>query len=78
MKEKQSVNGRDVWLSVTPVYPERENPNIIPVEYFTVAYSLEGPEASGDVMKDETGAAKLFESPVAAISYASKQLQTNL
>jgi hypothetical protein len=75
MKEKQCINGKDVWLSVMPYYPERNNPHIIPAEYFTIAYSLKGQEQDNEIVKDEKGQPKLFESPVAAISYASQELQ---
>ena len=79
MIEKQSINGRDVWLKVDPYHVERENRNIIPTEYFTATYYIEESAADssiqGEVVKDEDGETKLFESPVAALSYAVKNLQ---
>jgi hypothetical protein len=78
MKEKQCINGKDVWLSVMPFYPVRENPNVIPAEYFTIAYSLKEHGYDSETIKDENGEPKLFESPVAAINYANKKLQENL
>lgn len=82
MIEQQNINGRDVLLRVEPHYPERENANIIPVEYFTVSYYLElgnsEQENIGEVINDENGSPKLFESPVAALSFARKKLESVL
>lgn len=78
MIEKQTINGKDVWLKVDPYYVERSNPNIIPTEYFTAAYYLEEPTedaANGQQVKDEDGEVRLFESPVAALTYAWKNFQ---
>lgn len=80
MVEKHSVNGKDVWIKVDPYHVQRENPNIIPTEYFTAAYFLQEPandSSVGEVVKEE-GETKLFESPVAALSYARKSLETIL
>ena len=35
MIEKQSIKEKDVWIKVDPFHVQRENPNIIPTEYFT-------------------------------------------
>jgi hypothetical protein len=78
MIEQQNINGRDVLLRVEPLRPERENANIIPREYFTVSYYLEQQrpeESSGEVINDEDGSPKLFESPVAALRFARKKLE---
>ncbi len=78
MIEKQSINGKEVWLKVDPHPVHRANPNIIPTEYFTASYYLQEPtteSANGEVIKDEDGEAKLFESPVAALAYARKRLE---
>jgi hypothetical protein len=78
MIEKQYINQKDVWLKVEPWHIHRDNPHIIPTEYFTVSYYLAEPipgAAKGELMKDEHGEAKLFESPVAAINFASEKLQ---
>jgi hypothetical protein len=79
MIEKQSINGKDVWLKVDPYHVDRENRNIIPTEYFTATYYIEEPAADtsiqGELLTDEEGETKLFESPVAALSYAVKRLQ---
>jgi hypothetical protein len=77
MTEKQHINQKDVWLLVKPLHVKRDNPNIIPTEYFTVSYCLYEPtdENTGEILKDENGESKLFESPVAALSYAAKKLQ---
>lgn len=80
MIEKQTVNGKDVWIKVDPYHVERENPNIIPTEYFTAAYFFQEPAddgASGEIVQEE-GETKLFESPVAALSYARKSLESQL
>jgi hypothetical protein len=77
MIEKQTINGKEVWLKVDPYHVERENPNIIPTEYFTASYFLQEPtsdSASGELVKED-GETKLFESPVAALTYARKQLE---
>ena len=77
MIEKQTINGREVWLRVDPYHVERSNPNIIPTEYFTASWSFQEPvsETGGEVVKDENGELKLFESPVAALTYARKRLE---
>ena len=77
MIEKQSINGRDVWLEVEQQPANRSNPHTIPTEYFTAKYYLEEPPAgSAILLTDEDGQPKLFESPVAALTFASKQLMT--
>lgn len=78
MIEKQSINGKEVWLKVDPFHVKRDNPNIIPTEYFTATYYWSEPipeNTNGEVIKDEDGAPKLFESPVAALSFAQKRLE---
>ena len=79
MTEKQSINNRDVWIQVNPHPVERANPNIIPTEYFTVSYFLHDPSSEdsiGILMKNDEGEVGLFESPVAALSYAGKKLES--
>lgn len=80
MIEKQNINGRDVWLKVDPYHVERENPNIIPTEYFTATYYIEEPvseKVTGVVISDEDESRpRLFESPVAAVSYVLKKLRS--
>ncbi|RYF84104.1 MAG: hypothetical protein EON98_09705 [Chitinophagaceae bacterium] len=77
MIEKQTINGKDVWIRVDPYHVHRDNPNIIPTEYFTASCFLQEPadDQRGDVI-EEDGEVKLFESPVAALSYARKKLET--
>lgn len=78
MIEKQSINGKEVWLRVDPHPVQRENPDIIPKEYFTATYYLQEPVSDaerGESIKDEEGTPKLFESPVAALTYARKRLE---
>ncbi|HUC81164.1 MAG TPA: hypothetical protein VMR70_09625 [Flavisolibacter sp.] len=80
MVEKQSVNGKDVWIRVEPFHVQRENPNIIPTEYFTASYFFNEPtgeDESGEKIMEE-GEAKLFESPVAALSFARKSLEARI
>jgi len=77
MIEKQSINGREVWVEVQQQPANRPNPNTIPTEYFTARYFLEEPgnASEGRWLTDENGEKKLFESPVAALSYATKRLE---
>lgn len=79
MIEKQSINGKEVWLKVDPHPMHRENPNVIPTEYFTASYYLQEPvsdTAQGEGIKDDDGSLKLFESPVAALTFARKRLES--
>ena len=86
MIEKQSINGKDVWIEVEqqPAWIEveqqpanRSDPNVIPTEYFFAKYYLEElPVGSAVILTDEEGKPLLFESPVAALTYASKKLTT--
>jgi hypothetical protein len=81
MIEKQSIKGRDVWVKINPYHMERSNPNIIPTEYFTASYYLDEfnlEHKEGEVINDEDGRIKLFESPVAALSFARKRLESVL
>lgn len=81
MIEKQSINGKDVWLKVDPYPVARANRNIIPTEYFTATYYLQEPvtdASTGEIIKDEDGEPRLFESPVAALSFARKQVEKAL
>lgn len=78
MIERQLINGKEVWLKVDPHPVQRSNPNIIPTEYFTASYYMEEPAAEntrGELIRDEQGAPKLFESPVAALTYARKRIE---
>jgi len=78
MIEKQSIEGREVWLKVDPYRVERANANQIPTEYFTATYYLEEPitdRLNGETIRDEDENPKLFESPVAALSYAWKKIK---
>ena len=77
MIEQQSINDKDVWIKVDPFHVERDNPNIIPTEYFMAYYFFQEPDATdkGETVKDEEGLPKLFESPVAALTYARKKLE---
>jgi hypothetical protein len=81
MIEKQTIQGKEVWLKVDPYHVERSNPNIIPTEYFTASFYLDEPTADtkgGEPVKDEDGEVKLFESPVAALNYARKKAESRL
>lgn len=80
MIEKQTIGGKDIWMKVDAYHMERSNPNIIPTEYFTVSYYKEEPgegSANGQLITDEEGQPKLFESPVAALAHARKKLETS-
>lgn len=77
MIERQSINGKEVWLKVDQHPVERANHNVIPTEYFTASYYLQEPvtnNTTGEMIRDEDGRAKLFTSPVEALSYAWKKL----
>ena len=78
MIEKQSIKEKDVWIKVDPFHVQRENPNIIPTEYFTATFYLQEPvsDSNGETIKDEEGTTKLFESPVAALSYARRKVES--
>ena len=80
MIEKQTVNGKDVWLKVDQYLIELSEPNDNATEYFTASYYLQDPlpDAAGNVIKDENGEPKLFESPVAALAFARKQVERAL
>jgi hypothetical protein len=81
MIEKQSIKGKDVWVRVETYHLERSNPNIIPTEYFTASYYLDEPGSEtnkGEEIHDDEGKIKLFESPVAALSFARKKLESEL
>jgi len=78
MTEHLLIHKKDVWIKVDPWHVKRSNPGIIPTEYFTAVYFLKEPlpdAAHGETIKDEHGEPKLFESPVAALSYTEKKLE---
>lgn len=78
MIEQLTIHEKNVWIKVQPYLVERNNPNIIPTEYFTASYFLEQPAPdapNGELIKDDNGELKLFESPVAALGYAEKMLE---
>jgi hypothetical protein len=76
MIEKQSINGRDVWVEIQQQPANRSNPNIIPTEYFIARYFFEEPgKADGKWLTGDDGEPKLFESPVEALSYASRKIE---
>ncbi len=75
MIEKQNINGKDVWLKVDQF---RVQPDVIPAEYFIAAYHYNEPDENatdGELIKNEDGSPKQFESPVAAVAYAWKKLR---
>ena len=80
MIERKSINGRDVWLKVDPYRVQRDNPNTIPTEYFMSSYFWQEPTtaALGEIISDDDGGPKLFESPVAALSYTRKKLEATI
>lgn len=78
MIEKHAINGKEHWIKIDPHPVDRENPNTIPREYFTVSCYQNDPTGgatSGDRILDQDGKTRLFESPVAAISAARKYLE---
>ncbi len=77
MIEKQTINNKDVWIKIEVINMHRDNPDTIPTEYFTASYYLTEPTGDagdGETIK-ENGEPKLFESPVAALSFAEKELE---
>ena len=81
MIEKQSFNGKDVWIKVDPYRVERANRNIIPTEYFTAGFYFNEPLSDvnvAEIVRDEKGEINLFESPVEALNFARKQLEKKL
>ena len=80
MTEEQIINGRKVWIKVEPYHIQRDNPDIIPTEYFTAAYFLQQPsqDAEDGLVVNDAGKPKLFESPVAALIYIEKKLEKML
>ena len=78
MIEKQSINGKDVWVEVVPHPVQRDNPRTIPIEYFTARYYLQEPATAsnngGELILDKDGNPRLFESPVAALEFASEKM----
>jgi hypothetical protein len=81
MIEKQEINGTAVWIRIDPQPIKRENPHIIPIEYFTATFYNNEPvngHTNGEVITDAYGEPKLFESPVAALTHARKTLENGL
>ena len=75
MIEHHIINGKDVWVEVVEQPAGRENPNTIPTEYFTARYYLsEPPGANAAWFTNEEGEPQKFESPVAALTYATEKL----
>ncbi|WP_315819136.1 hypothetical protein [Paraflavitalea speifideaquila] len=75
MTEKLSINGKEIWVVVEPHLVPRENPHIIPSEYFTAMYYRQEPGdgIAGELFIDGIEP-RLFESPVAALEYAREML----
>jgi hypothetical protein len=77
MIEKQNINGKEVWVEIQQLPVNRSNPHIIPTEYFTARYYIEEPgKGASSIILDEEGEPKRFESPVEALTFASKTLTT--
>ena len=79
MIEKQSINGKDIWIEVEQQPANRINPNTIPTEYFIAKYYLsESLSGSAVIVTDEEGKPVLFESPVEALTFTRKKLTTEI
>lgn len=81
MTEQQIINGKKVWIKVEPYHVHRNDPDIIPTEYFTAFYFLQQPSSDAEdwhQVNDDNGKPKLFESPVAALSFTEKKLEKML
>jgi len=78
MIEKQSINGKEFWIEVEPYHVQRDNPRVIPTEYFTAKYYLQEPASTssiaGELILEKDGQPKLFESPVAALEFATEKM----
>lgn len=75
MLEHHVINGTNVWVEVVEQPANRANPHTIPTEYFTARYYLsEPPEANAEWVLNEEGEPQLFESPVEALTFATKKL----
>ena len=77
MTEQLTINNKTVWITIEPLHVQRDNPNIIPTEYFTSTYFTQQPDngAKGTVITGDNNEPKLFESPVAALSFTEKKLE---
>ncbi|MFL5739084.1 MAG: hypothetical protein ACJ75B_02620 [Flavisolibacter sp.] len=80
MVEKQTIRGKTVWFQIDACPADRENPRTIPTEYFTASYFFEEPAGNngGEMIRNESGETKLFESPVEALTYARKKVESSL
>jgi hypothetical protein len=79
MIEHQKINGKDVWIEVIEQPVDRANLNTIPTEYFKARYYLsEPPEGKAAWILNDEGEPQLFESPVAALTSATKKLMTRV
>jgi hypothetical protein len=79
MIEHHKINGKDVWVEVIEQPAGRENPHTIPTEYFTARYYLSEPSGSnGEWITNDEGEPRLFESPVAALTFATKKLMSKV
>ena len=75
MIEHHIINGQNVWVEVVEQPANRENPHTIPTEYFTARYYLsEPPNSNATWLINEAGEPQLFESPVAALTFATSKL----
>ena len=76
MTEKLPINGKDVWIVIEPHLTPRENQHVIPTEYFTATYYLQEPDGytPGELFIDGI-APRLFESPVAALTFVRKKVE---
>ena len=76
MTEKLLIKNKDVWVVVEPLTVPRDNAAVVPTEYFIVFYNLQEPEGTmpGELLRETDNRPKLFESPVAALEYASEKL----
>jgi hypothetical protein len=75
MIEKQSINGKDVWIEVEQQPANRINTNTIPTEYFIAKYYLnESLSGTPVTITDDEGKPVLFESPVEALTFIQKKL----
>jgi hypothetical protein len=79
MVEHHKIKGKDVWVEVVEQPANRQNPNTIPTEYFKARYYFaEPPVGDAEWIINEEGEPQLFESPVAALTFATKKLMETI
>ena len=75
MTEQLIINNKAVWIVVEPLEIREAVAHGAPAEYFIAFYHLQQPEqTSGELFRDDNHRAKIFDSPLQALEYASEKL----